>query len=116
MEGEGEAGVVPAPRAILLSPLHPRTFPIASRPLSKKNMMPRTVKRTPKPVRPTPISDFVVKGGGEVGRGVERAAAKKMVRCAFACVTAPCVRLSSLPKRVSLERTAPVVHHDVMLG
>lgn len=32
------------------------TFPIASRPLSKKNMTPRTVKRTPKPVRPTPIS------------------------------------------------------------
>ena len=38
---------------------------MASRPLSKKNMTPRTVKRTPKPVRPTPIS--VVEG--REGRG-----------------------------------------------
>ena len=33
-----------------------RTFPIASRPLSKKNITPIHRKRTPKAVSPTPIS------------------------------------------------------------
>lgn len=32
------------------------TFPIASRPLSKKNMIPRNEKNTPNPVKPSPIS------------------------------------------------------------
>lgn len=40
------------------TPLRNSTLPIASRPLSKKNATPRKVKRTPKAVRPTPISVF----------------------------------------------------------
>ncbi len=32
------------------------TFPIASRPLSNKNNIPRSRKKTPKPDRPMPIS------------------------------------------------------------
>lgn len=33
------------------------TFPIASNPLSKKNIIPRNEKKTPNPVNPIPISD-----------------------------------------------------------
>jgi hypothetical protein len=33
-----------------------RTFPIASRPLSKKKSTPNKMNRKPRPVRPTPIS------------------------------------------------------------
>lgn len=50
------------------------TFPIASSPRSKKNMMPSSVKRKPKAVRPRPISVVVggwagVFGGGRLGEG-----------------------------------------------
>jgi hypothetical protein len=38
------------------------TFPIARRPRSKKNMMPRNVKRKPKAVRPRPISADLERG------------------------------------------------------
>jgi hypothetical protein len=33
------------------------TFPIASNPLSKKNIIPRNKKAIPKPASPTPISE-----------------------------------------------------------
>lgn len=35
------------------------TFPIASKPLSKKNITPRNEKNIPKPVNPNPISVHV---------------------------------------------------------
>lgn len=36
------------------------TFPMASSPWSKKEMIPRNVKNTPKPVKPNPTSDVPV--------------------------------------------------------
>merc|ERR1719387_545943 len=40
---------------IIVTPARKRMFPIASRPLSKKNSAPRNMKKTPKPVSPRPI-------------------------------------------------------------
>lgn len=97
------------PSLFLLLPL---TFPMASRPLSKKNMTPRTVKRTPKPVRPTPISVVVVRRreGGGLREGRLRGGGAN--GCPFYGARAHAGGKHTAPCACPVKpRTPPVVHH-----